>query len=254
MGSILSSFGVPNSMIPEILAAAEKIMMSDTGALSAGVFLCGICSNNRVRTTSVTTSRWHAISNGVISHLKSLPLGILITICVRFQYQDLCYLWCEAIKELLELNTRTQWLGSDGATIVYWRFQKKDWFLRKQVGLFADQVLVGAVGRAFGAWTAAITGTERRVDMLNKDMVQFALLQFDKNLTLDHLDHHTEYLYPYRRGKDLGAHFKVCKLKLAKTIRTQKIRIRRSSRIPRLDRQGHLGVTVIWFVHSLLFY
>ncbi len=49
----------------------------------------------------------------------------------------------------------------------------------------------------------------------------FFLLHFDKNLTLDHLDHHTEYLYPYRRGKDLGAHFKVCKLKLAKTIRTQ---------------------------------
>jgi hypothetical protein len=102
---------------------------------------------------------------------------ILITIiCVRFQYQDLYYLWCEAFKELLELNTGTQWLGSDGATIVYWRFRKKDGFLRKQVGLFADQVLVRAVGRAFGAWTTAITGTERRVDMLNKGMVQFALL------------------------------------------------------------------------------
>jgi hypothetical protein len=40
LGSILSYFDVPNSMIPEILAAAEKIMMSDAGALSAGVFLC----------------------------------------------------------------------------------------------------------------------------------------------------------------------------------------------------------------------
>ncbi len=221
LGSILSYFGVPNSMIPEILAAAEKIMISDTGALSAGVFLFGICSNNIVRTTSLTTSSWHAPSNRDISRLKSLPLGIFITICVRFQYQDLYYLWCEAIKELLELNTGTQWLESDGAKKVYWRFQKKDGFLRKQGGSFADQVFVGAVGRAFGAWTAAITGTERRVDTLNKGIVQSALLHFDKNLTLNHLDHHTKYLYPYRRGKDPGAHFKVCKLKLAKRIGTQ---------------------------------
>jgi hypothetical protein len=106
MGSILSSFGVPNSMILEILQAAEKIMMSDVGALSAGVFLCGICSYYIVKTTSLTTSCGHTHSNGVIFRLKSLPLGILLTICVRFQYQDLNYLWCEAIEEILELNTR----------------------------------------------------------------------------------------------------------------------------------------------------
>jgi hypothetical protein len=46
----------------------------------------------------------------------------------------------------------------------------------------------------------SITGTERRMDTLNKDMVQYALLHFNKNLTLDHLDHHTESLYPDRRG------------------------------------------------------
>ncbi len=150
MGSILSSFGVQNSMIPEILEAAEKIMMSDAGALSAGVLLCGIYSNNILRTTSPTTSSWHAPSNRDISRLKSLPLGILITICVRFQYQDLYYLWCEAIKELLELNTGTQWLGSDGATKVYWRFQKKDGFLWKQVGSFAGQVLAVRWGELLG--------------------------------------------------------------------------------------------------------
>jgi hypothetical protein len=93
-------------MIPEILAAADKIMMSDAGALSAGVFLCGICSYFIIKTTSLTTSSWHAPSNVVISRLKSLPLGILLTICVRFQYQDLNYLRCEAIEEILELNTR----------------------------------------------------------------------------------------------------------------------------------------------------
>ncbi len=67
-------------------------------------------------------------------------------------------------------------MGSDGATIVHWSFPKKDGFLRKQVGPFADQVLVRPVWRSFGAWTAAITGTERRVDTLNKGMVQSALL------------------------------------------------------------------------------
>jgi hypothetical protein len=67
MGSILSSFGVPNSMIPEILVAAEKIMMSDAGALSAGVFLSGICSSYIVRTASLTTSSWHAPSYGHLS-------------------------------------------------------------------------------------------------------------------------------------------------------------------------------------------
>ncbi len=112
-------------------------------------------------------------------------------------------------------------MGSDGATKVYWRFQKKDGFLRKQVGSFANQVLVRAVGRAFGAWTAAITGTERRVDTMNKGMVQSALLHFDKISHWTTWDHHMEYLYPYIRGKDLGAHFKVCKLKLAKRIGTQ---------------------------------
>ncbi len=48
--------------------------------------------------------------------------------------------------------------------------------MRKQVGTFADQVLVRTVWRSFEAWTAAITGTERRVDTLNKGMVQSALL------------------------------------------------------------------------------
>jgi hypothetical protein len=79
--------------------------------------------------------------------------------------------------------------------------------------------------------------------MLNKGMVQFALLHFDKNLTLDHLDHHTEYLYPYTRGKDPGA----------RTLQSLQAEVgqedwdpgRRSSRIPGLDRQGHFGVTVI---------
>jgi mRNA capping enzyme len=60
MGSILSSVGVPNGMIPEIISTAERILRSPGGALSASVFLCGICSNYIVRTTSLTTSSWHA--------------------------------------------------------------------------------------------------------------------------------------------------------------------------------------------------
>jgi hypothetical protein len=117
MGSILSSVGVPNGMIPKIILTAERILGSPGDALSAGVFLCRICSNYIVRTTSLTTSSWHALSNGVISRLKSFPLGILLTICVRFKYEDLYYLWCEALDKNVEIThqnsvARSRWSHS----------------------------------------------------------------------------------------------------------------------------------------------
>lgn len=147
--------------------------------------------------------------------MKSFPLGILLTICIRFKYEDL---YCEALDENVEIHTRTQWLRADRATIIYWRFEKTGGFLRKQVGPFSDQVLVGAIGRAFGAWAANVTGKERGVDDLDQGMVQSALQYFDKNLTFDHLENHTDYLYPYRKGGNPKDHFQVCRLRTARVV------------------------------------
>jgi hypothetical protein len=52
-------------------------------------------------------------------------------------------------------------------------------------------------------------------------MVQSALQYFDKNLTLDHLENHTDYLYLYRKGGNPKDHFKVCWLCTTRVVRAQ---------------------------------
>jgi len=93
--------------------------------------------------------------------------------------------------------------------------------MRKQVGPFADQTLVGAIRRAFGAWAAEIRKTETEVDVLDQKVVESALRHFDKNLTVDGANHHTDYLYPYKRAGSHRDHYKVCKLRPGRVIRIQ---------------------------------
>jgi hypothetical protein len=116
-----------------------------------------------------------------------------------------------------------QKIGKDGSSVIYWKFSPEQVLLRKQVGPFlGDQTLVGSIARAFGAWCSTVTGQESGVDTLDLHAVESALLYFDKNLTIDHLNNHTDFLYPYKHYVLTKDHVTQCKLKKSKIIRIQR--------------------------------